>query len=175
MAYIKKILFRLKFVTKISEKGFLSPNIRTQLILYYFFKFFFGLNKNCKFPVNFTSIVIMPERIKLGKNVWKSFLLSGNCYIQGINGIEIGDNTIFAPGVKIISADHNLIKLNEHKFCEPIKIGKNCWLGANSIILPGVELADNIVVAAGAVVTKSFYEKNIVIGGVPARIIKRIL
>lgn len=116
----------------------------------------------------------MPQKIKLGKNVWKSFLLSGNCYIQAINGIEIGDNTIFAPGVKIISSNHKFSNFHEHEICKPIKIGKNCWIGANSIILPGVELADNTIVASGAVVTKLFNEKNIIIGGVPAKIIKKI-
>jgi len=60
---------------------------------------------------------------------------------------------------------------NSHdKSVPPIKIGKNCWLGANSVILPGVELGDNVIVAAGAVVTKSF-SNNLVIGGVPAKIL----
>jgi len=56
----------------------------------------------------------------------------------------------------------------------PIKIGKNCWIGANAVILPGVELAEHTIVAAGAVVTKSFLEGDCVIGGVPAKVIKKI-
>lgn len=50
-----------------------------------------------------------------------------------------------------------------------INIGDNCFIGANTVILPGVTLVDNIIVAAGSVVTKSFYENNIIIGGNPAR------
>ena len=50
-----------------------------------------------------------------------------------------------------------------------ISIGNNCFIGANSVILLGVTLADNIVVAAGSVVTKSFFENNIIIGGNPAK------
>jgi len=54
---------------------------------------------------------------------------------------------------------------------EPIRIGKKCWIGANAIILPSVELGDNVIVAAGSVVNKSFPD-NIVIGGNPARVIR---
>jgi maltose O-acetyltransferase len=91
--------------------------------------------------------------------------------VQGINKIYIGDYTIFAPGVKIISANHDKKDYHSHdKSISPIKIGKNCWLGANSVILPGVELGDNVIVGAGAVVTKSFPD-NVILGGVPAKII----
>ena len=56
----------------------------------------------------------------------------------------------------------------------PIIIGDNCWIGAGSILLPGVVLANHIVVAAGSVVTKSFTEDNVLIGGTPARVIKHL-
>jgi acetyltransferase-like isoleucine patch superfamily enzyme len=55
-----------------------------------------------------------------------------------------------------------------------IIIGKDCWVGANSIILSGVQLGDRTVVAAGSVVTKSFVHGSVLIGGVPAKIMKRI-
>ena len=55
----------------------------------------------------------------------------------------------------------------------PIRIGKNVWIGSNSTILPGVTIGDNSVVAAGAVVTKNV-EANTIVGGVPAKIIKKI-
>lgn len=117
--------------------------------------------------VHFTSRVI--GDISIGRNVWISFAVSGGCYIQGGNGIEIGDDTIFAPGVKIISANHDK---NDFKWIKdnPIKIGKRCWIGANAVILPGVILGNEVIVGAGAIVTKSFPDRSL-LAGVPARIV----
>ncbi|WP_327573392.1 acyltransferase [Roseateles sp.] len=98
--------------------------------------------------------------------------LMPGCYIQGSNGIEIGDYTQIAAGVKIISANHLLTDIRAHLKTRPIRIGKYCWLGANSVILPGVELGTYTIVGAGAIVTKSFPEGYCVIAGNPARIIK---
>ena len=105
------------------------------------------------FMVHFTSTI--SRNIYFGKGVAHSFANSGNCYIQGINKIYIDDFTIFAPGVKIISANHCRSNFQQHdRSAEPIRIGKNCWIGANCVILPGVQLGDNLVVEAGAVVSK---------------------
>ncbi|MBO8759626.1 type 8 capsular polysaccharide synthesis protein Cap8J, partial [Staphylococcus aureus] len=57
---------------------------------------------------------------------------------------------------------------------EDVKIGNYSWIGMNSVILPGVELGEHTIVGAGSVVTKSFPEGNVVIGGNPAKIIKKI-
>ena len=102
----------------------------------------------------------------------KSFTFSGNCYIQGANGINMGDGTIFGPGVKIISANHNRKDLSKWDKAEPIDIGKRCWIGANAVILPGVQLGDDVTVGAGAVVSKSF-SSGVVIAGVPAKVISK--
>lgn len=134
-----------------------------------FFQRILRINGKINFMVHYTSQV--NGKIILGKNVAKSFANSGGCYFQGINGIYIGDDTIFAPGVKVISANHSINSLHNHDKEEPILIGKNCWLGANVVILPSVKIGDNVIVAAGAVVTKSF-ESNIIIGGIPTKIIK---
>ena len=133
-----------------------------------FFQNILDINNETPWMVHFTSKVV--GDISIGKNVWTSFALSGNCYIQGGNGIVIGDDTIFAPGVKIISADHDPKDLKIWKKERAIKIGKNCWIGSNAVILPGVELGDNVIVGAGAVVTKNF-PSNCVIAGVPSKII----
>ena len=75
--------------------------------------------------------------------------------------------------MKIISANHDKDDLlKHHKTIEPIRIGKNCWIGANAVILPGVQLGDNVIVGAGAVVSKSF-PNDVVIGGVPAKLISK--
>lgn len=122
--------------------------------------------------VHFTSTVTHPDRINIGRGVCTYFASSAGCYFSGINGIDIGDDTMFAPGVKVISANHTLGNLGEHDADPPIRIGRRCWLGANCVILPGVVLGDQTVVAAGAVVTKSYPSGGVVLAGVPARPIK---
>lgn len=160
-----------------------SKNYPTNIIEYLFtpcplglrfinmmFQKFFGINRDMKFMVHFSSIVL--GQINIGKGVVNSFANSNSCYFQGINGISIGDNTIFAPGVKIISSNHSKEDFSRHVVEKPIKIGKNCWIGVNAVILPGVSLGDNVIVGAGAIVTKSFPDK-VTIAGAPAKIIKQ--
>ena len=147
----------------------LSPTSINIRLVNFFFQKILRINAEVPFMVHFTSTV--SQTVYLGKGVAQYFANSGNCYIQGINKIYIGDDTIFAPGVKIISANHDKKDFHLHdKSVSPIRIGKNCWLGTNSVILPGVELGNNVIVAAGAVVTKSF-PNDVTIAGVPAKII----
>ena len=129
-----------------------------------------GINDEIPWMVHFSSRVV--GNIKIGRNVWKSFAISGGCYIQGINGIIIEEDTILGPGVKIISANHDLNNFGKSEKSEPIIIGKKCWIGANSVILPGVALGEGCVVGAGSIVTKSFPEYSKIAGN-PAREIKR--
>lgn len=100
-----------------------------------------------------------------------SFALSGDCYFQALNGIELGKNFLFAPGVKLISSNHDFADKSLVAKADPIRIGDNVWLGAGAIVLPGVSIGSNVVVGAGSVVTKSFPD-NVVIAGNPARIIR---
>ena len=111
--------------------------------------------------------------IKIGNNVG----LNARVYLGGQGGIEIGENVIIGPDVKIFSENHIFEKMempikDQGETRKGVKIGNDCWLGSNSIILDGVDLGDGCVVAAGSVVTKSFTE-NLVIGGIPAKIIKK--
>lgn len=150
---------------------FLSPTRTNIRIVNFFFQKVMRINAEVPFMVHFTSTV--SKNVYLGKGVASYFANSGGCYVQGINEIYIGDYTLFAPGVKIISANHDKKDLFKHdKTIEPIRIGKKCWIGANAVILPGVQIGDNVIVAAGAVVSKSF-PSNVVIGGVPAKIINK--
>lgn len=171
MGQAKRLFLRIGLFKRLQEKGYLNRQERRNLLIYYFFRIFFGLHRESPYPLHFTSNIIMPSKLKIGKNVHKSLLVSGNCYYQAINGIEIGDNTIIAPGAKIISANHDFSNFNTHVPSDSIMIGANCWIGANAVILPGVKLADNVIVAAGAVVTKSCLIENSVLVGVPARAI----
>jgi acetyltransferase-like isoleucine patch superfamily enzyme len=148
-----------------------SPTTTNLRLVNFFFQKVMRINAEVPFMVHYTSQV--SKYVILGRGVAQFFANSGNCYIQGINKVYIGDHTIFAPGIKIISANHDKIELSKHdKNTTPVIIGKNCWIGANAVILPGVELGDFVVVGAGAVVTKSF-PNNVVIGGVPAKIIAK--
>ena len=77
--------------------------------------------------VHFTSRAT--GRLTLGTDVWISLAASGGCYLQGENGIVIGDHTMFAPGVKIISANHDATDYHRWTEAEPVRIGCRCWLG----------------------------------------------
>ncbi len=138
----------------------------------FLFQRIFRLNSELPFSVHFTSRVVPGRGIEIGRDVWKSFALSGGCYVQGVNGIQIGDGTLFAPGVKIISANHDPRQLHRWIEAPPIRIGKRCWIGANAVILPGVQLGDDVKVGAGAVVTRSVPSGLTVVGN-PARPLAR--
>lgn len=110
--------------------------------------------------------------IEVGRNFYVNF----GCVILDVAKVTIGDNCLIGPQVGIYTACHPLdpIERNSGKeFAQPITIGDNCWIGGHATINPGVTLGDNVVVASGAVVTKSFGD-NVVIGGNPARILKEI-
>jgi acetyltransferase-like isoleucine patch superfamily enzyme len=96
------------------------------------------------------------------------------CYLDGRNGIQIGENVWIGPKVSIISMNHDINDYSQYNEENPIIIGDNCWIATNAIILSGVELGEHVVVAAGSVVTKSFKMGNVLVGGIPARIIKRL-
>ncbi len=132
-----------------------------------------GVNRDCRWSVHFTSRVTTSHRLVVHPSVYPSFALSGGCYIQGINGVEIGEGTIFAPGVKLISANHDPLNPATWDSAPPIRIGKHCWIAANAVILPGVTLGDRVVVGAGSVVTRSF-DGGCVVAGVPARMLRRL-
>ena len=94
--------------------------------------------------------------------------------------IKIGDYVGIGPQVIIYSLNHNYwgditcltdFKKNEYQY-KKVTIGNNVWIGAKAIILPGINIGDNSVIAAGSVVTKNV-AANILVGGNPACIIKR--
>lgn len=113
--------------------------------------------------------------IKIGDRVG----ISGST-IYGWNSIEIGDDTRIGVNCKIIDTDFHPInpedrrlRVSETVGCKPIKIGKNVFIGMNSLILKGTVLGDNCVVGAGSVVSGTF-EPNCIIAGNPARVIRKI-
>jgi acetyltransferase-like isoleucine patch superfamily enzyme len=152
-------------------KSFIDLPIR-QRILNWFVQWFIYRTRRLGFSPHFTSRIIRGERLRLGRGVRFCLAVNGGCYIQAVNGVVIDDDTIIAAGVKIISANHEIGDFGQHVRCDPIHIGKRCWLAANCVILPGVQLGDDVIVGAGAVVTHSF-PSGCVIAGVPANIIRQ--
>lgn len=99
----------------------------------------------------------------------------GSGYFQTFDAkIVIGKGTWIARNVGIITSNHDLLSPDIHQKGEDVIIGEHCWIGMNSIILPGVVLGDHTVVGAGAVVTKSFPEGYCVIVGNPAHVIRKL-
>ncbi len=129
------------------------------------------INADCPWPVHMTSTIVHPDRVKFGKGHYPGD--SPGNYIQGYNGIEIGDHVNLAPGVGLVSASHDPLDNTKHQSSPPIRLGDHCWIGMNAVILPGVELGENVIVGAGAVVTKSFPSYTIIAGN-PARVIREL-
>ena len=93
--------------------------------------------------------------------------------VRGNKVITIEDDVMVAANVQLISNNHDL---TDHQvlICKPVLLKRNSWIGAGATILPGITVGENAVVAAGAVVTKDV-ESNTVVGGNPAKVIKRIV
>lgn len=121
-------------------------------------------------PKDKECIVGNVERIYVGRN--SNIGLRGN-YIQGGGGIYIGNYVRVHVNVGIISRNHDLYN---HKVShpKPIIIKDYCWLGMGCKVLAGVELGPRTIVAANAVVTKSFPQGYCVLAGVPAKVIKEL-
>lgn len=107
-------------------------------------------------------------------HVGKNFFANYDCIILDVCNVTIGDNCMMAPRVCIYTATHPLdaeSRISGAEFGKPVTIGDNVWFGGSSVVLPGVNIGNNVVIAAGAVVTKDVPD-NVVVGGNPAKIIK---
>lgn len=111
--------------------------------------------------------------IEAGKNLYMNF----GCTILDCAKVKFGDNVMLAPNVGIYTAGHPIDPVERHvkliEFANEINIGSNVWIGANSVILPGVTIGDNTVIGAGSVVTKDI-PSNVVAVGNPCKVIKII-
>lgn len=107
-----------------------------------------------------------------GKRVYANFNLT--CVDD--THIYVGDYTMFGPNVTIATAGHPIqpeLREQGYQYNMPVHIGKNCWIGAGVIIVPGITIGDNVVIGAGSVVTKNLPD-NVVAVGNPCRVLREV-
>jgi maltose O-acetyltransferase len=110
--------------------------------------------------------------IRLGAGAFLNF----NCVILDVVEVTIGDHTQIGPGVQILAADHPrdpALRASGLEFGRRVRIGRNVWIGAGAIILPGVSIADDAVIGAGSVVTRDVPAGATAFGN-PARVQVRV-
>lgn len=127
-------------------------------------------------PVPDTLRVFPPFYSDFGKNihVGENVFINACCHFQDHGGVTLGDGCQIGHNVVFATLNHGLEPADRGTtYPAPIVLGRNVWVGSNATILQGVTIGDNAVVAAGAVVSRDV-SANTIVGGVPARIIKRI-
>src|ERR1700757_100497 len=111
--------------------------------------------------------------ISLGAGAFLNF----NCVILDVVEVTIGDRTQMGPGVQILAADHPrdpALRASGLEFGRPVRVGRNVWIGAGVIILPGVSIADDALIGAGSVVTRDVPAGATAFGN-PGRVQPRVL
>jgi len=112
------------------------------------------------------------DKITLGHRVY----INVNCTFLDGGQINIGDDCLIGPNVQILTINHAISpkeRLKKHNYAEDIHIENNVWIGAGSVILPGISIGSGTVIGAGSVVTKSV-QSNCLFAGNPAKKIRRI-
>jgi len=110
-----------------------------------------------------------------GISAGKGLAINSGAFLYGRGGLELGDDVLIGPNAAVITSQHRFddprvpIVRQGHRTA-PVTIGSDVWIGANAIVLPGVQVAEGTVVSAGAVVTHDT-ETYTIVGGVPARTI----
>lgn len=107
-----------------------------------------------------------------GNNVYANF----NLTMVDDTHIYVGDYTMFGPNVVLATAGHPILpelRIKSYQYNAPIHIGKNCWLGAGVIVVPGITIGDNVTIGAGSIVTKDI-PSNMVAVGNPCKILREI-
>lgn len=168
IVFFKRKYLKGKYFDKPNNKGWIwvAKGIWRQKIL--------GFNRFVPWPISHTFVLSDWKNIDFDVEDINNFQSPG-CYFQNFSArIILGKGTYIAPNVGLITSNHSLKDLSVHEKGKDIIIGKDCWIGMNSVILPGVVLGDNTIVGAGSIVTKSFKEGNIILVGNPARELRKI-
>jgi acetyltransferase-like isoleucine patch superfamily enzyme len=163
---------------QIALKSFFSFNFIKSIassFAYYLFEHVywkFDITANGPYRVHATTSIRNAKNITFGFDT----RITTNCIVWAgkTSKIIIGDNVLIGPGVQLHASNHGYEvgkgpMTYQDRVEKDIILGNDVWIGGNSVITAGVKLADGIIVAAGSTVTKSFDEKNIIIGGVPAK------
>lgn len=112
------------------------------------------------------------RHVHFGNNVYANF----NLTMVDDTHIYVGDNTMFGPNVTVASAGHPILpelRAKAYQYNFPVHIGKNCWIGAGVMIVPGVTIGDNTVIGAGSVVVKDIPSGVVAVGN-PCRVLREI-
>lgn len=110
--------------------------------------------------------------VHFGNGVYANF----NLTLVDDTHIYVGDRTMFGPNVTVATAGHPIwpeLRAQGYQYNAPVRIGKNCWIGAGAVILPGVTIGDNVVVGAGSVVTRDLPDNVIAVGN-PCRVLREV-
>lgn len=112
------------------------------------------------------------KHVHFGKNIYANF----NLTLVDDTHIYVGDYTMFGPNVTVATAGHPILpelRKEGYQYNASITIGKNCWIGAGAIILPGITIGDNVVIGAGSIVTKDI-PSNVVAVGNPCKVLREV-
>lgn len=112
------------------------------------------------------------KHVHFGKNVYGNF----NLTLVDDTHIYVGDYTMFGPNVTVATAGHPILpelRAQGYQYNAPVHIGKNCWIGAGAVIVPGITIGDNVVIGAGSIVTKNIPD-NVVAVGNPCKVLREI-
>ena len=123
-----------------------------------------------------STTIFVPFYTNFGKHtsIGKNVFINHDCSFLDLGGITIEDDVLIGPKVSLITENHPIDPARRKSLdLQSIRIKKNAWIGAASTILPGVTVGENAIVAAGSVVTKDVPD-NVVVAGVPAKMIKKI-
>lgn len=110
--------------------------------------------------------------VHFGKNIYANF----NLTMVDDTHIYVGDYTMFGPNVTVATAGHPILpelRMKGYQYNAPVHIGKNCWIGAGALIMPGITIDDNVIVGAGSVVTKDL-PPNVVAIGNPCKVLREV-
>ena len=112
------------------------------------------------------------RHVHFGHSIYANF----NLTLVDDTHIYVGDYTMFGPNVTVATAGHPICpesRQEGYQYNFPVRIGRNCWIGAGAIIVPGITIGHNVVIGAGSVVTKDI-PSNVVAVGNPCRILREI-
>lgn len=112
------------------------------------------------------------KHVHFGNYVYANF----NLTLVDDTHIYVGDATMFGPNVVVATAGHPILpelRVQGYQYNAPVHIGKNCWIGAGAVIVPGVTIGDNVVVGAGSVVTKDIPSDVVAVGN-PCRVLRPV-